>query len=106
MTRLKTTQPAPPDPRDPAPPHVRTPEWNGLKTGDPVLINAPGVRAKRGVHYKFSNHVVSPEGHEYIDVIEYKVGYTSGLWRSFPLDAVTAVPARKRKVTVSHLPQE
>lgn len=104
MARLKRTQSTAPDPREPLPEHTRTPEWRGLKQGDPVIVRLPGKKAKRGHHYQFSNHVVSPDGHEYIDVIEYRVGYGSGLWRSFPLDAVTPVPAprpRRRRVTVA-----
>lgn len=101
MARLKKTthtEAAPTASRPPFPEHTRTPEYNGIKQGDAVLVKAPGVKPKRGVHYKFSNHVVSPEGVEYLDVIEYRVGYSSGLWRSFPLDAVEAVPTKKRKV--------
>lgn len=101
MARFKKTQQhldsQPTAERPAAPEHVRTPEWNGMKQGDAVLVRAPGVKPKRGVHYKFSNHVVSPEGTVYIDVIEYRVGYASGLWRSFPPECVTAAPSRKRK---------
>lgn len=99
MARLKKTQLAPPQPRDPLPEHTRTPEWNGLKQGDAVVVRLPGKKAKRGYHYRFSNHVVSPEGHEYIDVVEYRVGYHAGLWRSFPPEAVSAVPQPKRRRT-------
>lgn len=99
MARLKKTATAPPDPRDPLPEHTRTPEWNGFKKGDEVIVRLPGKKARKGYRYYFSSHVVSPGGHEYIDVQEVKLGFGSGLWRSVPPETVSApyVPKTRRK---------
>jgi hypothetical protein len=101
MARLKRTETAPPDPRDPLPEHTRTPEWNGFTQGDEVVVRLPGKKARKGYRYYFSNHVISPEGHEYIDVREVKLGFANGLWRSFPPEAISApyVPKNPRRKT-------
>lgn len=102
MARLKRTRQAevrPPTAPEPLPEHVRTPEWNGFVKGDLVVVRRPGKKARAGYRYYFSAHVVSPGGQEYIDVMEVKLGFASGRWRSFPLDCITApyIPKNPRK---------
>lgn len=100
MARLKKVKPgeaafsaaAP----EPLPEHVRVPEWNDIKAGDPVIVSFPGKRCKRGVHWTFQAHVTAPGGTEYIDVHERKSGSPHGLWRSFRPDQVTPVKRKKR----------
>lgn len=104
MARLKkttTTDSQPTAPREALPAHTRTPEWNGFKQGDQVIVRIPGKSARKGYRYYFSNHVISPEGHEYIDVREVKLGFGSGLWRSFPPEWISApyVPKNPRRKT-------
>jgi hypothetical protein len=101
MARLKKTQSADrtPRPHEALPAHTRTPEWNGFKQGDEVIVRLPGKPARRGYRWYFQAHVTSPEGNEYLDVQEVRVGYAHGLWRSFPLDAVAPVHQPKRRTT-------
>lgn len=70
-------------------PPVRVLEWNGLTPGDPVKVLRDGRRAQWKYSYTFIAHVTSPEGIEYIDVLERpRRDNHGGKWRSFTPDQV------------------
>lgn len=86
------TAPQPETPVLPVAPHVRTPEWNGLKVGDAVRVLRPGRRAQWKYSYTFLAHVAVQRGDElteYIDVLERPRRDThGGKWRSFTPEQV------------------
>lgn len=75
MARLKKTETVSagvPEIREQLPEHVRVPEWNGIKQGDPVRVERP----TKGAVYEFLAYVTPPTGKPYIDVIEKGKGRT------------------------------
>ncbi len=87
-------------PVEPLPAHTRVEQWvvDGqvlLTRNDPCKIKGEGAKT----HWRFTSHVTSPTGVEYIEVIGGERGCE--LTRSFRPDRVSPIPqkgTRKRRV--------
>ena len=70
---------------------VRSSVWNGVRDGDPVVVDAPKERRQ---HFTFVAHVVNEAtGEEWIEVRGGRVGEAKG--RSFRPDLIYPGEARK-----------
>ncbi|HTB08964.1 MAG TPA: hypothetical protein VK704_04055 [Acidimicrobiales bacterium] len=70
---------------------VRSSAWNGVRDGDPVVVDAPKERRQ---HFTFVAHVVNEAtGEEWIEVRGGRVGEAKG--RSFRPDLIYPGEARK-----------
>ena len=70
---------------------VRSSTWNGVRDGDPVVVDAPKERRQ---HFTFVAHVVNEAtGEEWIEVRGGRVGEAKG--RSFRPDLIYPGEARK-----------
>jgi hypothetical protein len=70
---------------------VRSRQWNGVRDGDAVVVNAPKERRQ---HWTFVAHVVNEAtGDEWVEVRGGRVGEAKG--RSFRPDLIFPGEARK-----------
>jgi hypothetical protein len=70
---------------------VRSSQWNGVRDGDPVVVNAPKERRR---HWIFVAYVVNEAtGDEWVEVRGGRVGEAKG--RSFRPDLIFPEEARK-----------
>ena len=70
---------------------VRSSAWNGVRDGDPVVVDAPKERRQ---HFTFVAHVLNEAtGEEWIEVRGGRVGEAKG--RSFRPDLIYPGEARK-----------
>jgi hypothetical protein len=72
---------------------VRAESWNGLQSGDAVIV--AGLRM-RGARWEFRAHVYNRKnGSEVVEVVGGRVGDRK--IRSFDPDRIFAVPSRKKR---------